>query len=228
MILSYVRCSTEEQAAEGTTTLSEQERKNRGFAMMRGVDSFDIVNYVDAGVSGSIPLCDRPEGGRMLDEMKAGDTICASKLDRIFRSALDALQTVEILKERGVDLVLLDVGTDPVNGNGIARLFFSMLAAFAEFERTRIAERMHDGREAKRRNGGCIGQVPYGYRKVGSGKTATLVEDPYEQKVIATTRGMTGIGPGAITRKINESGLRSRAGQPFQIVQVQRIMAQNG
>src|SRR6266702_1582982 len=117
MILSYVRCSTEEQAAEGTTTLAKQERKNRGFAMMRGVDSFDIVNYVDAGVSGSIPMCDRPEGGRMLDDMKAGDLVVAAKLDRIFRSALDALQTVEKFKERGVDLVLLDIGTDPVNQN---------------------------------------------------------------------------------------------------------------
>lgn len=222
MILSYVRVSTDDQ--KNGTSPEEQARKNRGFAMMRGVDAFDIAVYSDEGVSGSIPLCDRPEGGRMLDEMKSGDLIVAAKLDRIFRSALDALQTVEVLKERGVDLVLLDIGMDPVNQNGMARLFFSMLAAFAEFERVRITERMHDGREAKRRNGGCIGQVPYGYRKVGMGKTATLEEDPYEQGVIAKTRGMTGIGPGAITRKINESGLRSRAGQPFQIVQIQKML----
>lgn len=226
MILSYVRCSTEEQAAEGTTTLAEQERKNRGFAMMRGVDAFDIVNYVDAGVSGSIPLCDRPEGGRMLTEMKAGDLVVAAKLDRIFRSALDALQTVERFKEKGVDLVLLDIGTDPVNQNGISRLFFSMLAAFAEFERTRIAERMHDGREAKRRNGGCIGQVPYGYRKVGSGTAATLVECPLELGAINQAKMMMvgGLSVSAITRNLNSSGFRSRSGQPFQIVQIQRML----
>lgn len=228
MILSYVRCSTEEQAGEGTTTLAEQERKNRGFAMMRGVDAFDIVNYVDAGVSGSIPLCDRPEGGRMLDDMKAGDLVVAAKLDRIFRSALDALQTVEKFKEKGVDLVLLDIGTDPVNQNGIARLFFCMLSAFAEFERTRIAERMHDGREAKRRNGGCIGQVPYGYRKVGSGKTAKLEQDPIEQAVIATVRASGDVPPSAIVRKLTAGGYHSRSGQPFQVVQIQRMLQQNG
>lgn len=227
MILSYARVSTEEQAGDGATSLNEQERKNRGFAMMRGVDSFDIANYVDAGVSGSIPLCERPEGGRMLDDMKSGDLIVAPKLDRIFRSALDALQTVEILKEKGVDLVLLDIGMDPVNQNGMARLFFVMLSAFAEFERTRIAERMHDGREAKRRNGGCIGQVPYGYHKVGSGKTAALERDAYEQDVIANVKALSGAPPSAVVRKLTEAGYHSRSGRPFQIVQVQRIL-ENG
>jgi putative DNA-invertase from lambdoid prophage Rac len=226
MILSYARCSTEEQASEGTTTLAEQQRKNRALAMMRGVDGFDIVDYVDAGVSGSIPLCERPEGKRMLKEMKAGDVICAAKLDRIFRSALDALQTVELLKTKQIDLVLLDIGTDPVNGNGISRLFFTMISAFAEFERTRIAERMHDGREAKRRNGGCIGQVPYGYRKVGSGKTSVLEEDPNEQAVIAKAKALSkDHGLYTIAKKITKAGHLSRAGRPFREMQIQRMLS---
>jgi len=223
MILSYVRVSTDPQK-DGTSP-EEQQRKNCGFAMMKGVDKFDVTEYYDDGVSGAVALCDRPEGKRMMDDMRAGDTIVAAKLDRIFRSALDALQTVEKLKEVGVDLVLLDVGMEPVNKNGIARLFFSMLASFAEFERNRIAERTGDGRDAKKRNGGCIGTAPYGFRKVGSGKMARLEEDPYEQEIISNVRALSkDTIPGVIARKLNDAGYHCRSGHPFQIIQVQRMI----
>ncbi len=63
------------------------------------------------------------------------------KLDRLFRSALDALQAVEELKARGVSLVLLDLGGD-ISGNGPSKLFLTIAAAFAEVERDRIRERV--------------------------------------------------------------------------------------
>ncbi len=77
----------------------------------------------------------------MLAKLQAGDVVVAAKLDRVFRSALDALQVCEDFKKRGVALHLLDLGGD-VTGNGMAGLFMKVAAAFAEFERDRVAERV--------------------------------------------------------------------------------------
>ena len=73
--------------------------------------------------------------------------VIAPKLDRLFRSALDALQVVEMLKARGVKLHLLDLGGD-IAGNGLSKLFLTIAAAFAEAERDRIrrANRASEGR----------------------------------------------------------------------------------
>ena len=67
---------------------------------------------VEKGVSGSIPVEERPVGGALLARLDRGDIVIAAKLDRLFRSALDALKVVEDLKKRGVALHLLDLGGD--------------------------------------------------------------------------------------------------------------------
>ncbi len=229
MILSYCRVSTAEQAADGTTSLKEQERKNRAIATLRQAARFDFCNYEDAGVSGSIPLNERPAGKEMLAAAKKGDCIVANKMDRLFRSATDALQTADQLRKSGIDLILIDMGTDPVTGNGVSKMFFGMLALVAEFERERIAERMSDGREAKREQGGHIGgAAPYGYDIVGEGKEARLVPNREEQDVIALAkdiRSMHGMRkPYRVTRALNEMGVTTRTGKPFHRVQVMRFL----
>src|ERR1700726_1880863 len=109
MLLGYSRVSTANQT-DGTS-LEEQSRKIGALAVLRGLDKFDVQQYEDAGVSGSIPLGLRPAGEKMLADAKAGDTICAVKLDRLFRSAIDALATVKALKEREIDVILIDLGS---------------------------------------------------------------------------------------------------------------------
>ena len=73
---------------------------------------------VEEGVCGSVPVKDRPIGGQLFAKLQRGDIVIAAKLDRLFRSALDALKVVESLKGRGVKLHLLDLGGD-IAGNGL-------------------------------------------------------------------------------------------------------------
>jgi len=89
-------------------------------------------------VSGSVPVEDRPAGSSLFDKLRHGDIRIriAAKLDRLFRSALDALKVVESLKTWGVKLRLLDLCRD-IAGNGISKLFLTIAAAFAEAERDR-------------------------------------------------------------------------------------------
>src|SRR6266478_1205973 len=142
-VYGYIRVSTDRQADEGES-LGTQQRQIEGYAMMIGV-TLDHV-YVERGVSGSKPFGERQEGSRLLEVCKPGDTLITPKLDRMFRSSLDALNVLGDLKERGIALHMIDLGGD-VTGNGISKLVFTILSAVAENERDRIRERV---REAKR------------------------------------------------------------------------------
>jgi putative DNA-invertase from lambdoid prophage Rac len=82
---------------------------------MRGFTLEGVI--VEEGVSGSVPLADRHAGGALVARLGKGDVLIAAKLDRVFRPALDALNTVAALKARGVKLHLIDIGGD-VSGNG--------------------------------------------------------------------------------------------------------------
>ena len=144
----YARVSTAAQVDSGES-LEVQRQRIEGRASMDGwlVDQV----FVERGVSGGKPLADRPEGGKLLDVLEAGDRIICSKLDRMFRSAADALVCLRDFKAQGVSLHLLDLGGDDCTGNGIAGLIFTVLAAVAEFERGRIAERIAEGKAEARR-----------------------------------------------------------------------------
>jgi DNA invertase Pin-like site-specific DNA recombinase len=125
-----------------------------------------------------------------------------SAVERLYRTTeelcsadrLDEL-LAERLKARNVDLIVADMGSEPVIQNGVSRMFFGMLALVAEFERERIRERSADGRAAKRAAGGHIGgSVPFGYRKVGAGRAARLEPDPVQQAALANMRALAAQG----------------------------------
>lgn len=196
----YCRVSTLDQ--EDNQSLPEQERKVRAIADYHGVVMDQLVS--EPGVSGSVPFARRQAGGELFGKLRAGDTLIVSKLDRAFRDAEDALATSRVLREKGVKLIVADIGVDPVTDNGIGKLFFTILAAMAEFERFRIRERTDEGRKAKRAQGGHVGGVvPFGYRKEGTGKAAKLIEVEAEQLAIQHIRaqGAAGIS----SRKIAQS-----------------------
>src|SRR3954466_11099781 len=102
-VYGYARVSTAEQADEGSS-LDSQRQQIMGYCMMKGWQVADF--FVEAGVSGSIPLAERPEGLRLLQSLRTGDVIVTAKLDRAFRSAADAL---EQLKEDKIALHMLDL-----------------------------------------------------------------------------------------------------------------------
>lgn len=225
MIYGYTRVSTSEQACDGRSSLEDQERRITGAALMRG-GSVDRV-FSDPGVSGAVPVEERPAGRQMMTRLVAGDTLIVAKMDRLFRSALDALATAQRLQEHGVKLILADMGTDPVTENGVAKLFFTMLAAFAEFERNRIAERVADGKRAKKAKGGFTGGgAPYGWTKVGDGATASLTRNAGEQNTIAQVLMLraAGIPLRVISDRLAAAGLKSRNGKPFHQNQIKRII----
>src|SRR3954447_5449490 len=204
-VYGYTRVSTAEQAADDRTSLETQRRKIAAAAELSGLTLDTLIE--ETGVSGTKPLAVRPEGGPLLARLQKGDVLIVAKLDRAFRNAADALATAEQMKARKVDLIIADMGSEPVTQNGVSRMFFGMLALVAEFERDRIRERLSDGKDAKRAAGGHIGGVaPFGFRKVGAGRAARLEEDPAQQAALADIRAMAadGLSSRAIAAAVQE------------------------
>jgi putative DNA-invertase from lambdoid prophage Rac len=145
---------------------------------------------------------------RLLAAVQAGDIVITAKLDRAFRSAADALGTLEQLKEDKIALHMIDLGGD-VTGNGISKLVFTILSAVAENERDRIRERIRDVKRdnASRRlfNGGLR---TFGYDIDGEGKDRRLVPNADEQRVLARGRAMR--AKGKTYRDIGCLGVRIR------------------
>ncbi|MCG5252611.1 recombinase family protein [Brevibacillus agri] len=107
---------------------------------------------------------DRPEFQRLLAELKAGDSLIVTKLDRFARSTLEAIQTIRELFERGVKIHVLNIGV--VENTPSGRLIFNVLSAFAEFERDLIVERTQEGKAiAKQRPDFREGRPPKYTRK---------------------------------------------------------------
>lgn len=190
-VFGYVRVSTTEQRDEGCS-LANQQQQITGYCMMKGWQVAEF--FVEGGVSGSIPLAERPEGRRLLQTLRAGDVIVTSKLDRAFRSAADALGTLEELKAEKIALHMIDLGGD-VTGNGISKMVFTILAAVAEGERDRIRERIRDAKRHLTAQGVFSGgKRPFGFDIVEDGQTKRLVANPEEQAVIARMQAMRGQG----------------------------------
>ncbi|WP_315749593.1 MULTISPECIES: recombinase family protein [unclassified Bradyrhizobium] len=186
-VFGYCRVSTSEQANAGLS-LETQRQQIAGYAMMKGWSIAET--FVEAGVSGSVPLAERPEGQRLLALLRAGDVVITAKLDRAFRNAADALVTLEQLKDDGIDLHMIDLGGS-VTGNGVSKLVFTILSAVAENERDRIRERIRDVKRHRTTqqlyNGG---KRPFGFDIHGEGRGRHLVPNALEQAALARAKAL--------------------------------------
>lgn len=186
-VYGYTRVSTAKQADEGLS-LEVQRRQIEGYCHMHGLELAELV--VEEGVSGSKPITQRPAGGTLFAKLKDGDMVIAAKLDRLFRSAVDALNVVEDLKRRGIKLHLLDLGGD-ISGNGLSKLFLTIAAAFAEAERDRIIERITQIKADQRNMGRFLGGArPFGFEVVNG----ELVPNEAEQQEIGKMQTMRAEG----------------------------------
>jgi putative DNA-invertase from lambdoid prophage Rac len=202
-VYGYCRVSTVAQANEGES-LDVQQRVLAGYATMQGL-AIDRM-FVERGVSGSRPLGERPEGAALLAVLQPGDTVITPKLDRIFRSALDALDVLGKLKQAGIALHMIDLGGD-TTGNGVSKLVFTILSAVAEAERDRTRERVAEVKRDQRQRGRYLGgAVPWGYRV---GEAGELVPIPEQQAAIRRMRKLRdqGLALRAIAEKMKAAGV---------------------
>jgi DNA invertase Pin-like site-specific DNA recombinase len=148
----YVRVSTDGQTCEN------QERELRASALRMGHDVVQV--YRDDGISGARGRDRRPGFDALHRDIarRRFDLVMAWSVCRLGRSLRDLLTLLEDMRAKGVDLFLEKQGLDTSTPSG--RLMFQMTAAFAEFERAMIQDRVRAGMARARANGKHIGRPP--------------------------------------------------------------------
>ncbi len=143
-LTGYARCSTDEQ----DLTAQRQALVALGVAADRV--------YIDHGISGT--KRERPGLDQALAAVRTGDTLVVPKLDRLARSVPDARDIGDTLAQRGVRLSLGGQIYDPDDPMG--KMFFNILATFAEFEVDLIRMRTREGMAVARAQGKLKGRQP--------------------------------------------------------------------
>lgn len=146
-VFGYGRVSTGQQTTENQRLELEQA----------GYQIESDYWFADDGVSGKVAASQRPEFKRMLGQIRKGETLVVSKLDRLGRDAIDVLQTVRQLGERGIKVIVHQLGTTDLTSPA-GKMLLSMLAAVAEMERDLLVERTQAGLARAKAEGKVLGR----------------------------------------------------------------------
>lgn len=120
--------------------------------------------FIDEGVSGSIPASDRPGFAAMLSYVRESDTIHVYAVDRLGRDAIDVQTTIRALLKKGVTVEVNGLGQI---GPGVGELIIAVLAQVADMERARINERTAAGRQLAKATLAATGKTHRGKNSLG-------------------------------------------------------------
>ncbi|HCE2446403.1 TPA: recombinase family protein [Vibrio parahaemolyticus] len=146
-IFSYCRVSTTEQTTENQIIAIRQ----------KGYEVSDS-RVISETVSGSVEAMKREKFKMLINhQLEAGDMLVVLKLDRLGRDKIDVQNTINLLADKGVKVVCLDLPVADLS-SAEGKLMLQMFSAFAEFERNRIRERTREGIERAKAQGKKLGR----------------------------------------------------------------------
>lgn len=136
---------TSKRIGYGRISTSDQNSSSQEDALRKAnVDSMFIDTFTGTKAS-------RPQLDRMKEQLRSGDTLVVTRLDRLGRSTKDLLNLVSDLEDQKVNLEVLEQSINTSTPEG--KVFLTMIAAFAEFERNIMQSRTMDGLAAARARG---------------------------------------------------------------------------
>ena len=190
MIYGYIRVSTVKQANEGNSLEGQTK-----LLLENGVPQENIYQDTYTGTK-----ADRPQFNKLLNELKDGDTLVVTKLDRFARSMIEGSKIVNELIEKGVKVNVLNIGL--MDNTPASKLIRNIFFSFAEFERDMIVERTLEGKQIKMENDvdATLGR-PKKFKKAQRDMALQLLEKHSYNEVA----NMTGISRRTLIRYKNEN-----------------------
>jgi site-specific DNA recombinase len=208
----YIRVSTEEQATEGYS-ISAQREKLKAYCIAQ---DWDVVGfYVDEGISAKD--MNRPQLQQMIKDIEDGkiDCVLVYRLDRLTRSVLDLYKLLNIFEKHNCKFKSATEVYDTTTA--IGRLFITLVAALAQWERENMGERIRLGLQEKVRQGKYAhNQRPFGYNL--DLETGTLTINEEEAKVVRLIVDLylkKGYGANRICKYLNERNITTRDGNAW-------------
>jgi DNA invertase Pin-like site-specific DNA recombinase len=188
----YVRVSTDRQTVENQIAKLTEIANARGWSI--------VATFNDAGISGAKGRKDRPGLDDMLKQAQRGafDVVMAWSIDRVGRSLIDLLGTIQHLEACHVDLYLDQQAIDTTTPAG--KLMFQVTGAFAEFERSMIRERVHAGLKRAVANGKVLGRRPVEHDPDGAAKVKKAQKLLRAGIGINSVAGLVGLSNGTVAR----------------------------
>ena len=183
MIYGYARVSTIGQSRDGNS-LEEQVHALQGYGCQ------EIITEAFSGKT-----VERPKFKKLMSQLKEGDTLVVCKLDRFARTAIEGVQTVRDLFDRGVRVHILNMGLieNTLTGN----LILTVMLAFAEYERGMIVERTQTGKAIARQDPNYREGRPKKYHKTQIAHALELLESG---KTYRQVEALTGISKSTLVR----------------------------
>ena len=146
----YIRTSIVEKVRQ-----VKNERQRELIEKFCREKGYNLKIYKDQAKSGA--STNRSAFQKMMFEIDGADIVFITNIDRMARSLIDLLNTIQILEEKGIEFISLqDPGIDTTSPNG--KLLLQILGAFAEFERNLINQRTQVGKEKARQRGVKFGR----------------------------------------------------------------------
>ena len=206
----YVRVSTNMQVEDGYS-LDGQIERCKAYCLSQGWEVIEV--YIEEGESAKD--LERPELKRLMEaaENNEFDVLLVYKLDRLTRSVRDLHAILDRFERLGIKFRSATEVYDTTTAMG--KLFITIVAALAEWERGNLAERVRFGMETLVRDGKWHGgAVPFGYRW----DEVTMHIVPEEEKILRELRRyyMAGNGFGATAKHLNSLGMKRRDGVSWQ------------
>ena len=155
----YGRCSADENFEKGSS-IETQLSKATAYGVIKNLT---INKEITESISGTVKFANRPMGLEIMNDLKRGDHIICSALDRFSRNTLDLLQVIEKFKRMKVSLHFTEFG-EVTGSDAMGSVFVKLLSVFAEFYSKQCSEKQKATKDRLKSQGKFFGgKKPFGY-----------------------------------------------------------------